>query len=54
MLFILRLLISFAIIMLSMQYFGNTFLVGWLSYIVYDITDKLVVSAYKKEPDESK
>lgn len=40
--------------MLAMQYFGNTFMVGWLAYIIYDITDRLVVNAYNKEPDESK
>lgn len=53
-LFLLRLLISFAIIMLAIQYFGDTFTVGWLAYIVYSITDKLVMNAFKKEPDESK
>lgn len=52
--FLIRVAISIILIMSSVYLFGDTFMVGWLTYIVYNITDTLVKNSLKEVSDESK
>jgi hypothetical protein len=46
--------IAFLIVIGAMGLFGDSFLVGWIAYIVYDFTRLLVTAALKERKDETK
>jgi uncharacterized PurR-regulated membrane protein YhhQ (DUF165 family) len=51
---LLRIAISIIIVMSSIHLFGDTFLVGWFTYIAYSIVDALVKHYLREDKDESK
>lgn len=51
---LLRVAISIILVMSSIHLFGDTFLVGWFTYIAYNIVDALIKHYLREEPDESK
>lgn len=52
--FLIRSATAIILIMSARYLFGDTFIVGWLTYIVYNITDTLVKNSLKEDPSESK
>ena len=51
---LIRVAISFIVVLSARYLFGDTFIVGWLTYIVYNITDTLLANSLKEGADESK
>jgi len=52
--FFMRISAAIAIVLTFPYFFGNTFMVGWVAYIVYNITDALIINALKEQEDEAK
>jgi hypothetical protein len=52
--FLIRSATAIILIMSARYLFGDTFIVGWLTYIVYNITDTLLTNSLKEGADESK
>lgn len=51
---LIRVAISFIVIVSSLHLFGDTFIVGWLTYIVFSLIDITVKHYLREDKDESK
>lgn len=51
---LIRIAISFIVVLSSIHLFGDTFIVGWLTYIAYSMTDLMVKHYLREDKDESK
>ena len=51
---ILRIAVAIVLVMSSQYLFGDTFIVGWLTYIAYDIINTILKAWLREDTDESK